>query len=281
MARPCERPFSGALRWAAAAAFGVGLGGTLLFTTPAHAARVPADVVADLKQLHNAHGSPLLLVTQSPDVLADLNRWVVRTDHPYLARRLPTVGTESYERQIALKRVGLRCGVLIGPTWRLEPFGDCSTWAQGPKSVDAAIPRRQPTTPRRERFERGATIAVGPIMGTGTVVDFSAEARVSKKGSAVFTYTAIQVREWGSPALMAVQARRYFLGDVDRGLYGLAQVGLLSTELGTVRSPGIAAGLGLKYTTNIGFTMDGYLGAGPGYPVRVQPAVGGRLGWAF
>lgn len=281
MARPCERPLSGARPWAHAAALGVGLCGVVLPHTQARAAKVPADVVTDLEKLHQRHGSPLLLVTQSPDVLDDLNRWVVRADRPYLARRLPTVGTESYERQIALKRVDLRCGVLIGPTWRLEPFGDCSAWTEGPKRVDAAIPRRQPHTPRRERFERGATIAVGPIMGTGTVVDFSAEARVSKKGSAVFTYTAIQVREWGSPALMAAQARRYFLGDVDRGLYGLAQVGLLSTDLGTVRSPGIAAGLGLKYTTAIGFAMDGYLGAGPGYPVQVQPAVGGRLGWAF
>ena len=68
---------------------------------------------------------------------------------------------------------------------------------------------------------------------------------------------------------------------VDRGLYGLAQLGLLSTNLGMVRSPGIAAGIGVKYTTRHGLVADGYLGAGPGYPVRIHPAVGGRVGWAF
>mgnify|MGYP004205818441 CR=1 FL=1 len=237
--------------------------------------------MADLERIHTVHGSPLLLASHDPALLDDLGRWMTRSEQPYITRRLPTVGTESYERQVALGRVDLRCGVMIGPTWRLETFGDCTEWVGGPTQLAAAVPRRQPRTPRNQAFERGATVAVGPVMGTGTVVDFSAEARVSRKGSVAFAYTAIQVRSWGSPALLGIQARRYFAGDVDRGIYGLAQLGLLSTEHGAVRSPGVAAGLGLKYTSRAGLAIDGYLGAGPGYPVRIQPAVGARLGWAF
>jgi|GEM_PF-4786158 len=247
----------------------------------ATAARVPSDVEADLARLHARHGSPLLLVSQDADILHDLGRWVARSDHPHLARKLPAVGTQSYERMVALERATLRCGVQVSAAWQLEPFGDCDTWSDGPEALPASMPGRQPSSPRGSDFERGAALAVGPVMGFGTVVDFSAEARVSRKGSAAFTYSAIHVREWGSPALMAAQARRYFLGDVDRGLYGLAQVGMLSTELGTVRSPGAAVGLGIKYTTEPGLMADGYLGAGPGYPVRIHPAVGGRVGWAF
>lgn len=251
------------------------------WSSTAGAARVPSDIRADLAKLHTTHGSPILVVSEDPEVLKTLGKWLERGDEPHLARRVPSVGTKSYERQIALQRAELRCGVELSATWRMESFGDCSAWIDGPATVSTAVPSRQPTTERGRDFERGAAIAVGPAMSTGTVVDFSAEARVSRKGSAAFTYSAIHVREWGSPALMAAQARRYFLGDVDRGIYGLAQVGVLSTEHGEVRSPGAAVGLGIKYTTKPGLMADGYLGAGPAYPVRIHPAVGGRVGWAF
>lgn len=253
-----------------------------IVSAPAAAGRVPPDVQEDLAQLQAAHGSPVLVVTQHPDVLDELGRWLKRApDALFLSRRLPSVGTLSYERSIVLERTQLRCGVEVGPTWRLEPFGDCGAWTDGPTELSPVVPRQQPTSPRGSDFERGAALAVGPATGLGTVIDLSVEARTSRKGSAAFTYTAVQVREWGSPALMAGQARRYFLGDVDRGVYGPAQVGVLSTELGTVRSPGAAVGLGLKYTTQPGLMADAYLGAGPAWPVRIHPAVGGRVGWAF
>ena len=56
---------------------------------------------------------------------------------------------------------------------------------------------------------------------------------------------------------------------------------MLSMESGTVRSPGAAVGLGLKYTTRPGLMADAYAGAGPGWPVRIHPALGARVGWAF
>jgi hypothetical protein len=260
------------------ALLGVAVGGG---PSLAVAGAVPSDIRDDLARVHAEHGSPLLLVTQDTDVLHDLGRWLQRNDIPYIARRLPDVGTPSYERQIALDRTDLRCGIEVSATWRLESFGDCTPWEDGPQRLHQAVPARQPATPRGEKFETGAAVALGPVMGTGTIVDFSLEARVSRKGAVAFAYSSILVREWGSPALMAGQVRHYFLGDVDRGMYVLAQAGVLSTDLGAVRSPGVAAGLGLKYTTRPGFMMDGYLGAGPGYPVRIHPAAGARVGWAF
>ena len=265
---------SGATRLLPTALLGL-LPGTAL------AARVPVDIRADISELHSQHGSPLVLLTEDPEVLKTLGKWLEKGELPHIARRMPRIGTRSYERQIALDRFDLRCGIEVDATWHLTPFGTCSPWIDGPSQVSAAVPRSQPTTERRRRFERGAAIAFGPVMSTGTVVDFSAEGRLSPRGSVAAIYSSIQVRDWGNPALMAVQARRYFIGDFDRGLYGLAQVGVLSTQHGTIHSPGIAAGLGLKYTTKPGLMVDGYLGAGPAYPVRIHPAVGGRLGWAF
>ena len=87
------------------------------------AGRVPADVQEELARLHTTHSAPLLLLTSDADILDDLGRWLVRSDTPHVARRLPAMGTLSYEQQIALDRVELRCGVLVSPSWQLEPFG--------------------------------------------------------------------------------------------------------------------------------------------------------------
>ena len=255
----------------------------------ATAARVPPDVRDDLARIHAEHGSPVLLVTADGDVLKTMGRWLVRDQQPHIVRRMPAIGTRSYELQIALDRADLRCGVEVSATWRLERFGDCSSWEGGPVVLSTAVPTKQPATERGRKFERVASIAIGPAMSTGTVVDISAEGRMSRKDSVAFAYTTIQVREWGSPALLAAQARRYVIGDFDRGIYGLAQVGMLSAELGEVRSPGAAVGIGIKYTTKPGLMADAYIGAGPAVPERIHeilpvgihPAVGGRVGWAF
>ncbi len=257
------------------------LGIALIWPTSAAAGRVPSPVQEELARVHRAHGSPLLILAEDPDTTKRIGRWIQATDEPHMVRRVPVVGTRSYERQIALERSGLRCGVEVSAAWTTQTFGDCALWVDGPRSRPPSVPAAQPTTEHARRLERGAAVALGPIMSTGTIVDLSLEARLSSKGSMAFTYSSIQVRNWGSPALLAVQGRRWFWGDVDRGLYALAQAGLLSTDLGTVRSPGAAVGLGLKYTTRPGLLFDGYLGAGPGWPVPIHPAVGARVGWAF
>ncbi len=247
----------------------------------AWAGRVPTDIQEELGEVYEAHSAPLLLMSMDRDILDDLGKWLARTDAPHVARTLPALGTLSYEQQIALKRVGLRCGVMVDARWHLHPFGDCAEWSEGPERLHASVPSAQPTTPRGYALDRGASLAFSPAMGLGTVVDFSGELRTSRRGSIAATVTAVQVRELGSPALLGVQGRRYLWGDFDRGLYGLAQLGMLSMEGGAVRSPGAAVGIGVKYTTRPGLMADAYVGAGPGWPVRIHPALGARVGWSF
>ena len=247
----------------------------------AWAGKVPTDIQEQLAEVHKTHSAPLLIVTLDSDVLDDLGKWLTRDGAPHVVRKLPAMGTLSYEVQIALDRVELRCGVMIDALWHVEELGDCTLWSDGPSSLHASVPAAQPTTARSYALDRGASLAISPAMGLGTVVDFSGELRASRRGSVAATVTAVQVRELGSPALMGVQGRHYFWGDFDRGMYGLVQVGILSMESGTVRSPGAAVGLGLKYTTKPGLMADVYAGAGPGWPVRIHPALGTRVGWSF
>lgn len=256
----------------------------LALATTAQAARVPVDVAEQLEAVGRKHGAEVLIVSQSADVVRVLGKHAERRSDNLVVRRLPSLGTGSYERQIALQRVGLRCGVELDHAFHAEVFGDCSAWDDAP-TLHAAVPRSQPERKRSETFETGAVVALGPITATGRAFDFSSEMRTSRKVSAVATVTSIRVPELGNPALAAIQARHYTLGDFDRGLYGFAQGGLLSVEDGTVRSLGAAVGLGLKLTARSGLTGDVYAGAGPGGETeffgRIHPAAGARVGWAF
>lgn len=254
---------------------------TLALQTAALAGRVPEDIRQQLADVHEAHEAPLLLLASEEDVLEDLGRWLERSDLPHVARRLPAMGTLSYEQKVALERAELRCGIQVSATWRLESFGDCASWEDGPRSRPMGVPAAQPQGRRTDDFNRSTSLAISPLMGLGTIVDFSGELRLARRGSVAATVSAVRVREYGSPALMGIQGRRYLIGDFDRGLYGLVQAGVLSMEQGSVRSPGAAVGLGIKYTTRPGLTVDGYAGAGPGWPVRIHPALGARVGWAF
>ncbi len=254
---------------------------TFAFVSSAHARSVPHDVREDIAAIQGQHAAPLLLLSDVPEVVDALGHWIERTDQPHQARRLPKSGTRSYERIIALERAQLRCGIEVSASWRLEPFGDCTAWTDGPSARGASVPGAQPESERGTKFERTVVLAVNPVIVTGNMVDVAVETRLGRRESLAVSLTSIPLEELGNPAQFAVQGRGYFWGDVDRGMYGLVQADWLSMDNAAVQSIGVAGGLGIKLTLPMGLVLDGHAGLGPGYPYLLHPALASRVGWAF
>lgn len=258
----------------------------------AHArAGLDATLAQDLARLQAVHGGTVLVLSADVPTLRGLARRVEREGANFALRSLsPTTPHPIRTAELALGKLGLRCAAIVDPDAesRLVLAGSC-----GPDSavqLSETVPRVT-AGGRGDRIESDATLSVSPALVSGKVADLSLEVRQGRKAGVQVSATRAEPIPDLNIVMMGIQVRRYWIGDFDNGLYGLAQFGGIHADgpvseatLGIARegtSPMLGAGLGLKLSLPGGLTADGHLGLAAQTLAPVAPLAGMRLGWSW
>lgn len=260
----------------------------------------PPALEAELQRVVEVHGGTVLAMAvdrQTRRALADLAE---RPGGPDIAVR---ASSPHYDPQATAKRaladLGLRCAAVVdltGPAL-LTLVGDCR-----PEAAVELSPHveRLSSGGRGERVESDVTLAITPAMVSGLLTELSWELRTDRTKSVGFAATRARTTAPGAAGLelpaaeataLVMQFRRYWAGDFDTGIYGLAQLGgvhaegeLAALTQGLARpgtSPTAGVGAGAKLTLPGGLTADVHLGLSTQTIAPVAPLGAARLGWSF